>query len=188
MKAVVFLPLIYFTVSFTYNRDAVKSYADQYWSTPNHDCNKTYSSCSPYAYLGSEACGYVGNGGDSGNFVSQCIIAGGYTKLTAQGECAHSICGKEINSPTVLGRCLVNVHGWRRTCTRIGIKEPSNIQIGDVLIFHTQSCSDFNSLATIVTETSGGIKVSTHSKKAHNKDYKSYYGNYGYVEFIHYEG
>ena len=160
MKAVLLIALLAATLC--YDGSKAKAYADQYWSGANHKCGN-YLNCSPYSYFGSEVCGYESHGGDCANFVSQCLLAGGHPALKG-GDCRGYPCGKEEVGATRLGLCLKKQFGWTRTC---GHKQspPSNLAVGDVIIYHSGSCDNYSAHATLVTSVSGGVKISCHSSK-----------------------
>ena len=40
---------------------------------------------------------------------------------------------------------------------------PSNIKVGDVLIYHSSSCSDYNVHAVFVTQRGPKAKIACHS-------------------------
>ena len=44
-----------------YSRKDAVGYAAKYWQTPNHDCHKSYETCSPWSCWG-EYCGYPSQG------------------------------------------------------------------------------------------------------------------------------
>ena len=182
MKTVLLIALI--AISACYDRSKAKAYADQHWDSPNHKCGSNYLNCSPYAYFGSEACGYSSHGGDCANFVSQCLIAGGHSKLTS-GECRGYPCGKEEPGATRLAHCLAKNYGWKRTCGK-NQKPPSNIAVGDVVVYHASGCDDYTAHATIVTSVSGSdVKVTCHSSKKHNAAYTYITGSKPYIEWLH---
>ena len=130
MKAVLALFLFGLALA-AYDRSAAVSYAYAHVHSPNHKCGSGAWKCAPYCYFGSERCGYPGEGGDCANFVSQCLIAGGHSKLTA-GVCRGSeFCGAEPGAAK-LANCLVTNYGWKGTC---GYHQtpPKNIKVGDVI-------------------------------------------------------
>jgi len=143
-------------VSSSYDREAAYNYAMQWWNSCNHDCTSgDYKSCTPWSYLGSECCGYTSHGGDCANFVSQCLIAGGHPYLKG-GDCKYPDgtlccrgypCGKEEIGAKRLGDCLVS-KGWKRTCG-YHASPPSNIMVGDVLIYHKGNYSPTTNLLWI---------------------------------------
>ena len=182
MKYLVVLSLLVFAAA--YDRTAVKNYAKKHWNSPNHDCSKAYTSCSPYSYWGSEHCGYSSHGGDCANFVSQCILAGGHSALKG-GDCRGYPCGKEEVGATRLGKCLKNKFGWTRTC---GYKKapPSNIAVGDVLIYHAGSCDDYTAHAVIIVEAGSSPKIACHSSNKWGASYTYMSGSKPYYEWLHY--
>ena len=181
LKSIVVLAALIAT-SFAYDRNAAVSYAGTYWNSANHACG-TYTSCTPYSYWGSEACGYAGHGGDCANFVSQCLIAGGHAALTGGTPCRGYPCGKEEIGAKNLGDCLATRHGWTRTC---GYQQapPGNIQPGDVLIYHTSSCYDYNAHATLVVSTNP-VTIACHSSNHYGISYTYMAGSMSYYEWLH---
>jgi hypothetical protein len=166
-----------------YNRQAVVNYANTWWNSCNHTCG-TYSSCTPWSYWGSECCGYPSQGGDCANFVSQSVLAGGHPNLNGGTPCRGYPCGKEEIGAKNLGDCLV-LKGWTRTC---GYKQapPTNIQAGDVLVYHASSCSNYTAHATVVTTVSGSdVQISCHSSNQHNKTYTYLASSHPYYEWLH---
>jgi len=158
-------------VLLNYSRDAAMKYVTQFWKTPNHDCKRGYQECAPWSCWG-EYCGYNSHGGDCANFVSQSLITGGHPFLNQGAPCRGYPCGKEEVGATNLGNCLKQVHGWKRTC---GNRQPppAGIQIGDVLIFHSGSCTSMEAHATIVTQVNSktDVRISCHSPSLHNQLY-----------------
>ncbi|MDR2415668.1 MAG: amidase domain-containing protein [Candidatus Peribacteria bacterium] len=58
-----------------YNRTAARDYAYAHYNSPNTN----------------QWCDYTSNGGDCTNFVSQCLIAGGWTQITGSSFCSSSV-------------------------------------------------------------------------------------------------
>lgn len=169
MKIYVIILLIIEISVLCYDRGAAVNYATQHWNRPNHICN-SYSSCSPYSYWGSEACGYGGQGGDCANFVSQCILAGGHAILN-QGECRGYPCGVEEIGATRLGNCLANTYGWKSTCDYL-MPPPGDVRPGDVIIYHVGSCWNYNAHSAIVISTNGGsVQIACHSNNQYGVNY-----------------
>ena len=65
-----------------YDRGAAVANAKKWYNSAEHDCAGGYTSCTPWSYWGSEACGYPSHGGDCANFLSQNLLAGGHPALT----------------------------------------------------------------------------------------------------------
>ena len=169
MKFIILLSLLLLLSVNTYDRTAARQYAKKYWNSLNHKCSSSYSSCTPYSYWGGEHCGYKSQGGDCANFVSQCLIAGGHPKLVG-GVCRGYPCGKEEIGAARLGNCLTGTFGWKRTCG-YHLAPPSDIQVGDVLIYHKGSCSDSQAHATIIVEAGSNPKIACHSNMHYGKSY-----------------
>jgi len=136
-----------------YDPQAAYEYAEQWWNSCNHTCG-VYSQCTPWSYWGWESCGYPSQGGDCANFVSQCLIAGGHAFLNDTAHdppCRGYPCGAEEIGAKNLGDCLVQYHDWIRTC---GYHKapPAGIAVGDVLIYHSSSCSSYTAHVTLVTD------------------------------------
>jgi len=167
-----------------YNRDAAVTYAAKWWNTANHNCTSSYDKCSPWSYWGSETCGYPSHGGDCANFASQSILAGGHPALT-KSPCRGYPCGQEEVGANNLGQCLHQNYGWVQTCGAAQ-KPPSNIQIGDVLVFHGSSCTDTEAHAVVVTlVNTSGVYITCHSSDRHNSLYTSITG-FNYLQWLHY--
>ena len=183
MKAILALALLC-GLAFGYDRNAAVNYAKTYWNTANHKCG-TYTSCTPYSYWGNEVCGYSSHGGDCANFVSQCLLAGGHSPLNTGGNCRGYPCGKEEVGAMELAKCLSGSFGWERTC---GYYQgpPSNIQPGDVLIYHADSCSSYTAHATLVVSTdNGSAQIACHSSARWYADYTYRGGSKPYYEWLH---
>ena len=145
MKVIILLSLVF--AIYSYNRGSAQNYAATFWNNPNHSCG-SYSSCSPYSYWGGEHCGYESHGGDCANFVSQCLLAGGHAALVG-GYCRGYPCGVEEIGAMELSKCLRETFGYSRTCG-YHAGPPGNIEVGDVLIYHKDSCEGWSAHATIV--------------------------------------
>ena len=181
MKILIIISILIFTNSITYDRYVALEYAKTYWNDLNHNCASPFFSCTPYSYWGGEKCGYGSKGGDSANFVSQCLLAGGHPHLN-KGECRGYPCGKEEIDVSRLGSCLVNSYNWKSEC---GYKKepPEDLQVGDILIYHSGSCDSKDSQAAFVVDvekTENGMKVyiASHSKNQYDlytKSDKEYY-------------
>jgi GH25 family lysozyme M1 (1,4-beta-N-acetylmuramidase) len=175
--------------SSSYDRQAAYNYAMQWWNSCNHECGD-YKSCTPWSYWGWECgCGYPApphsNGGDCANFVSQCLIAGGHPYLNTGDPCRGYPCGKEEIGAKKLGNCLVS-KGWERTCS-YHASPPSNIDVGDVLIYHKSYCDDAIAHATIVTYVSGSdVRITCHSVNRKNEPYTYMSTSHPYYEWLHY--
>ena len=169
-----------------YNREKAVSYANLWWNSANHDCSKDYLSCSPYSYFGSESCGYPSQGGDCANFVSQCLIAGDHPPLNTGGvPCRGYPCGVEEPGAQNLQACLRDNFGWESTC---GVLQapPDNIQPGDVLVYHSGSCDDFEAHATIVVQGAPNVQIACHSSNHYGIDYNYMSGSKPYYNWLHY--
>lgn len=167
-----------------YNRDAAVAYAKQWWNSANHNCNSAYTACTPYSYWGGEHCGYGSNGGDCANFVSQCLIAGGHKYLNQGGSCRGYPCGKEEVSAKNLGDCLHGTHGWTRTCG-YNKAPPSNIQPGDVLIYHAGSCDSYSAHAVLVVSGGSNPTIACHSTSHYGISYTYMGSSKPYLEWLH---
>ena len=185
MKYYLLFAVLLITV-YTYDRTAVQNYAKKYWNTLNHKCDSKYSECTPYSYWGGEHCGYPSQGGDCANFVSQCLLAGGHPKLKG-GDCRGYPCGNEEIGATRLGLCLNKQFGWKRDCG-YQLKPPSDVQIGDVLIYHKGSCSDYDAHATVVVKGGSDAQIACHSTSYYGKPYTYLSGSLPYYEWLRYPG
>ena len=180
-SSLIILSLLIIAIS-CYNRAAAVNYAYQYVFGANHKCGSGAWSCTPYGYFGGERCGYASQGGDCANFVSQCLIAGGHSKLAA-GVC-RNICGAEIGA-LKLSTCLASNYGWTATCGRL-LKPPSNIQPGDVLVYFGSAGCTGSAHATLVTQVGGGTaKVTCHSNSKKDVDYTYLAGSKPYYKWLH---
>lgn len=173
-------------LALAYNPQGAVGYASSWWNGANHDCSKDYLSCTPWSYFGSEHCGYPSHGGDCANFVSQCLVqGGGHTPLNQGGACRGYPCGKEEPGATNLGNCLSGIHGWRSSCGYM-MAPPSDISAGDVIIYHSSSCGDYDSHATIVISGSGGgLSIACHSPATWNARWDHFTGSKPYVQYLH---
>jgi len=169
--------------AFAYDRNGAVNYAYKYVSSPNHSCGN-YIKCTPCSYWGSEACGYSGHGGDCANFVSQCLVkGGGHGSLNSGDPCRGYPCGFEEIGAEKLGRCLQS-KGWTSTC---GYQKapPSNIQKGDVLIYHSGSCGSTSAHATLVTVGGSNAKITCHSTNHRDISYTYMSGSKPYYQWLH---
>eukprot|EP00766_Chilomastix_caulleryi_P000821 gnl/Chilomastix_caulleri/18.p1 GENE.gnl/Chilomastix_caulleri/18~~gnl/Chilomastix_caulleri/18.p1 ORF type:complete len:184 (+),score=34.72 gnl/Chilomastix_caulleri/18:78-629(+) len=170
-------------LAFCYNRGAAANYASQWWSSTNHSCSSGYESCTPYAYYGNEHCGYSSHGGDCANFVSQCLLAGGHSALNLGGPCRGYPCGVEEVGAKNLGDCLAKF-GHTRSCG-YKLTPPSWVSQGDVLIYHTSSCSDYSAHAVIVVSGGSSPTIACHSSQKYGASYTYMSGSMPYYEWIH---
>ena len=177
------LLIISFLIStFAYDRNGAVRYASNYARTPNHTCGN-YQKCTPCSYWGGEACGYASQGGDCANFVSQCLVlGGGHEKLKGGHPCRGYPCGFEEIGAKNLGDCLQR-HGWTSTCGK-NKAPPSNIQKGDVLIYHKGSCSDYSAHAVLVTVGGSNPKITCHSSNQKDVSY-TYMTSKPYYQWLH---
>jgi hypothetical protein len=166
----------------TVSRSSVQSYAYSWWNSANHDCSSAYTSCTPWSYWGSESCGYSSHGGDCADFVSQSLIAGGFPSLTGASYCRGYPCGKEEVGANNLDNCL-QYKGWSKTCSKNG-SPPSSMKVGDVIVYHTSSCTDSSAHATVVTQINP-VRISCHSSNHKDASYTYITGSKPYISFLH---
>ena len=187
MKIFIFIAFTFILSVYSFDRNAVRSYAQKYWNSANHDCNTAYTACSPYSYWGGEQCGYASHGGDCANFVSQSLLAGGHPKLIGGSACRGYPCGVEEVSARNLGVCLKETFGWKRTC---GYKQapPSNLQVGDVLIYHADNCDSYSAHAVVVIEAGANPKIACHSSSHYGISYTYLADSKPYYEWLTYPG
>ena len=109
----------------------------------------------------------------------------GHPKLKG-GACRGYPCGVEEVGASKLSNCLRDHFHWESNC---GYKmaPPSNIQKGDVLVYHAGSCSDFTSHAVIVVEGGANAKIACHSSQHYGKAY-TYMTSKPYYQWLHYTG
>ena len=113
MKSIFLLLCIAFSFSATgYDRNKAYAYAEKWWNGIN---TMQYQNANPL-------------GGDCANFVSQCLIAGGFNleKHNCEGTYGK---GGTILLVSSLEKCLKN-NGWKMTTSL-----PSNFKKGDVIIY-----------------------------------------------------
>ena len=101
--------------------------------------------------------------------------------------CRGYPCGKEEIGAANLANCLWHVHGWESTCGYM-MKAPSNIKLGDVLVYHSGSCEGTEAHATIVTDLSNGVRISCHSPSEHNVNYYGFASDKPYYQWLRYVG
>ena len=184
MRVLLLISLLF--LAFTYDRNGAVSYAYKYARTPNHRCGG-YLKCTPASYFGREACGYESHGGDCANFVSQCLVlGGGHPKLNGGSPCRGYPCGFEEPGAKKLGKCLEK-KGWTSTC---GYHQapPSNIQKGDVLIYHSGGCGSGLSHAVFVSVGGSSPKITCHSSVKVDASYTYMANSKPYYQWLHYEG
>ena len=186
MKVFLILACLSMATVLSYDRGAVLGYAQTYWNSLNHDCNSAYYDCTPYSYWGGEHCGYPSQGGDCANFVSQCILAGGHQKLVG-GYCRGYPCGVEEVGATELGLCLAQTFGWKRNCGYL-LAPPSDVQIGDVLVYHAGSCDSYEAHAVIVVAGGADAQIACHSNMQYGAHYTYLSGSKPYFEWLRYPG
>ena len=134
-----------------------------------------------------EACGFPSHGGDCANFLSQNLLAGGHEHLT-KAPCRGYPCGMEEVGAEKLGACLAANYGWTSTCGAHA-PPPANIVPGDALIFHGTSCTDTEAHATLVVYVNGDfVGLAAHSSDVFNKSYHDYATEFGFFDWLHYEG
>ena len=181
-----FLCLILFLVnSNSYDRNAAINYALEYAENPNHKCGD-YLECTPCSYWGSEACGYPGGGGDSANFVSQCLVlGGGHPKLNGGDPCRGYPCGFEEIGCKKLGDCLIK-KGWKSTCDYL-LSPPSYIKAGDVLIYYSGSCDSHDAFSVFITQGGDIPKITCHSNIKKNVEYEYMKNSRPYYQWLHFE-
>ena len=173
-------------ISNDYSRTDAIAYARKYAHSINHVCGEDHLDCSPAAYFGDEHCGYEGAGGDCANFVSQCLVlGGGHPNLVSGSEnCRGYPCGFEEPGAKRLGLCLAE-KGWTSACGYL-MKPPSYIKEGDVLIYHADSCDDFDAHAVFITEGGTNPKIACHSNEQLDVSYTYMANSKPYYEWIHY--
>ena len=180
-----FLSIISFSEE--YSRQGAVDYAYKYVYNINHKCGN-HLSCTPASYFGSEHCGYSGDGGDCANFVSQCLVlGGGHPKLNGDSvNCRGYPCGFEEPAAKRLGDCLA-LRGWTRKCGYL-MSPPDNIKKGDVLVYHSGSCSSFSAHAVIITQAGSNPKITCHSNEQKDVSYTYMKNSKPYYEWLHYTG
>ena len=142
-----------------YNRTAVYNYAKQWWNSRN--------TAGAYCNFG---------GSDCANFVSQCLRAGGYPKLSDR-------CGGCEPVAVNLGNKLAS-DGWIRTWGNHK-SPPANIAVGDVLIVHANSSRPWKeSHATIVVGVNP-VRLAAHSNNRWMVT-PSFYNYKLFWEWLHY--
>ena len=181
-----FLQLFATAALAAYNRTAAREYALRWWNAANHDCTMPFQACSPYSYWGDEACGETSHGGDSANFASQCLLAGGHSWLSTGGACRGHPCGSEEVHPANLALCLNKNFAWNSTCGK-HLPPPAHVIVGDVVVFHRASCESFEAHAALVTSVhSNSAFVTCHSPNSLDVDYNVFAKDYPFVEYLHF--
>ena len=117
-----------------YDRDAAFNYAYRYWDTYNRNYHN-----------------YNSEGGDCANFVSQCLIAGGFNLVSLCGSGVAVGVGGTVISTSALGKCLKNSGSWTVSSTK-----PSNMAKGDVILYPGHS--------VFVVNGSPNIRVAAHNR------------------------
>ena len=182
MKIILFIEFLIYI--FSYNRKKAVDYAYTYTLIPNHNCGY-YNNCTPCSYLGDEICNYIKHGGDSANFVSQCIVlGGGHPKLNDSLLCNGYPCGFEVTGQKELGDCLQE-KGWISTCG-YHLSPPSYIMAGDVIIYHSGECNSTTAHAAFITESGKNPKIAKHSSKNVNVSYNIMANVHPYYQWLHY--
>ena len=181
MRSLLVFGLLALTIC--YDRNGAVQYAYNYARNPNHKCG-TYTSCTPCSYWGNEACGYGGDGGDCANFVSQCVVKGGkHGNLSGGLPCRGYPCGFEEVGAKNLGDCLKK-KGWTSKCGK-HMSPPSNIQAGDVLIYHAGGCESYDAHAVLVTKGGSSPKITCHSSVKVDADYNYMSNSKPYYQWLH---
>lgn len=154
----------------------------------------SYLSCSKFAYFGDGAdisdqnCSYPeyeSHGGDCANFISQAlVVGGGHHPIKGHPRCRGYPCGVEEPSGANLDFCLSTYFGWHRECG-YQLKAPSWLSVGDVIIFHKESCDGMTVHSTIVTQVEGDfIGITCHSQPAKNAEYSYYLIEHPYASYL----
>lgn len=174
-------------ISDRYSREGGVAYAKEHAFNINHECGD-FQACTPTSYWGDEHCGYPSeNGGDCANFVSQCLVlGGGHEDLSGSESCRGFPCGWEEVGAKRLGDCLVE-KGWTSTCDYL-LEPPSYIREGDVLVYHSGDCSNFNAHAVFVTQGAPNVKIACHSNEQLDVSYKYMGNSKPYYQWLHYNG
>ena len=181
MKYLLILSLLALVIS--YDRNGAVKYAHDWAKGANHKCGQ-HDSCTPCSYWGSEHCGYRNLGGDCANFVSQCLVkGGGHAKLNGGLPCRGYPCGFEEVGAKNLGDCLQK-KGWTSKCGHL-LSPPSNIQAGDVLIYHSGGCGSTNAHAVLITKGGSSPKITCHSNIQYDTDYNYMKNSKPYYQWLH---
>ena len=184
MKILYFISFFFY--SFSYDRNGAVNYAYQYAQTPNHQCGINHEECTPCAYYGNEACGYAMHGGDSANFVSQCLVkGGGHPPLNDGGPCRGYPCGFEEVGCENLANCLIQ-KGWKSTCGYLQ-PPPSYIEAGDVLNYYSDRCGVYGApFSVFITVGGNNPKITSHSSIRVDVSYYQLDNNKPYYQWLHY--
>jgi len=83
-----------------------------------------------------------------------------------------------------LGDCLSQVHGWTRTCGYLQAP-PDNIQAGDVLVYHADSCDSYEAHAVIIVEGGSSPTIACHSSMRWAAPYDYTADSKPYFEWLH---
>ena len=186
MKRIILCLALIYTATSSYSRNGAVEYAKNNVHKANHNCDTRYDSCTPYAYFGREHCGYDSHGGNCANFVSQCLVKGGHhPALKGSSNCRGWPCGFEEVGAWELGHCLPE-KGWKSECGYLK-KPPSYIQIGDVLIYHKDSC-DGDGHATLITVAGNNPKITCQSSELVDQHYNYQSNSKPYYQWLHYQG
>ena len=182
--SLIVLSLLIATISSAYDRKKAVAYAYQYVHDANHKCGSGSYKCTPYGYFGSEQCNYKSQGGDCANFVSQCLIAGGHSKLT-KGVCrGNEFCGAEVGA-WELSTCLPESYGYKYKCG-LHLAPPKYIEQGDVLVYFSNAGCTGSAHAVLVTKVSGSsVKVTCHSSEQKDVNYNYLKDTKPYYKWIH---
>ena len=171
-------------MAYTYDRKAAVKYAYKYYKTINHKCGTGRWKCTPYGYFGNKQCDYPADkNGDSANFVSQCLLAGGHKDLKG-GQCRGMPCGKEETDPFRLAVCLHETFKHKKKCGK-NLEPPSWVKPGDVLVYHKDSCEGRDSSVALVTVAGANAKVTSHTPEVKDKSYTHMANTKPFYEWIH---
>lgn len=121
-------------------------------------------------------------------FLFVLIYIGNHTPLV-KAPCRGYPCGVEEIGAEKLGACLAQNYGWKSTCGAAQ-PPPSDIAIGDVLIFHGTSCEDIEAHATIVSDITadGEVLITCNSNNQANVSWKEFSSEFGYNDWLHFVG
>jgi len=182
MKILYFISFLVY--SFPYDRNGAVNYAYQFAETPNHRCG-SFDACTPCSYWGDEACGYSSNGGDSANFVSQCLVKGGGHPPLNDGvsPCRGYPCGFEEVASLNLANCLIQ-KGWISKCGRLE-PPPSYIEAGDVLNYYSDGCLSGAPFSVFITVGGNNPKITSHSNVRVDVSYLYLDNNKPYYQWLH---
>lgn len=99
-------------------------------------------------------------------------------------ECRGYPCGVEEVGALKLSNCLRDTFGWESSCGEM-MGPPDNIEPGDVLVYHSDSCTSGDSHAVLVVEGGSDAKIACHSADQYGVSYTYMGSTEKFYQWLH---